>query len=54
MEESGNLLLFWRLTQPQTPLPDLYLTGEPRTADGLLFSRLGDRRLAAYDFPTFR
>jgi len=54
VEKDGDLLLFWRLTHPQTPLPDLYLTGETRTASGLLFSRLGDRRLSAYDFPTFR
>ncbi|MCL4836186.1 MAG: hypothetical protein KJZ86_27350, partial [Caldilineaceae bacterium] len=54
LEKNGDLLLFWRLLQPGLPLPDLYLTGETRTADGLLFSRMGDRRLAAYDFPTFR
>jgi 4-amino-4-deoxy-L-arabinose transferase-like glycosyltransferase len=54
VEKDGDLLLFWRLTHPQTPLPDLYLTGETRTEAGLLFSRLGDRRLSAYDFPTFR
>ena len=54
VEKDGDLLLFWRLTHPQTPLPDLYLTGETRTEAGLLFSRIGDRRLSAYDFPTFR
>ena len=54
IEKSGDLLLFWRLTHPPTPLPDIYLTGETRTATGLLFSRMGDRRLSAYDFPTFR
>ena len=54
VERNGDLLLFWRLTHPQTPLPDLYLTAETRTATGLLFSRIGDRRLSAYDFPTFR
>ncbi|MFZ1755273.1 MAG: glycosyltransferase family 39 protein [Caldilineaceae bacterium] len=54
VEPSGDLLLFWRLTHPAQPLPDLYLTGETRTEAGLLFSRLGDRRLSAYDFPTFR
>ncbi len=52
--EGGDLLLFWRLTDPQSPLPDLYLTGETRTESGLLYARLGDRRPAAYDFPTFR
>ena len=54
VEKDGDLLLFWRLTHPQSPLPDLYLTGETRTEVGLLFSRIGDRRLSAYDFPTFR
>ncbi|RLT44579.1 MAG: hypothetical protein DWI57_03085, partial [Chloroflexi bacterium] len=54
IEKEGDLLLFWRLTHPAQPLPDLHLTGETRTAAGLIFSRIGDRRLAAYDFPSFR
>ena len=54
VEPNGDLLLFWRLTHPATPLPDLHLTGETRTAAGLLYARIGDRRLSAYDFPTFR
>ncbi|MBI3957554.1 MAG: hypothetical protein HY328_02005 [Chloroflexi bacterium] len=54
IEKQGDLLLFWRLTHPPQPLPDLHLTGETRTAEGLLYSRIGDRRLSAYDFPTFR
>ena len=54
VEKQGDLLLFWRLTHPSQPLPDLHLTGETRTAEGLLYSRIGDRRLSAYDFPTFR
>lgn len=49
----GDLVLFWESMQ-LGPLPDLYLTGETRTATGLPYAELGDRRLSVYNYPTFR
>ena len=49
----GELLLFWRRTGPD-PLPDLRVTGETLTEDGLLYAKLRDRRPAGYLYPAFR
>ncbi len=49
----GELLLFWRRTGPD-PLPDLRVTGEIFTREGLLYAKLGDRRPAGYLYPAFR
>src|SRR5690606_13105007 len=47
--------LFWKLHPNHTdPVPDLYITGQTFTADGLPFGRLRDRRLVSYEYPTFR
>ncbi len=65
VEPNGDLLLFWkqRLTadvihhSPFTihHLPfDLHLTGETLTTDGLPYATIADRRLSAYNYPTFR
>ncbi len=49
----GELLLFWQRTGPD-PLPDLRVTGETLTEDGLLYAKLPDRRPAGYLYPAFR
>jgi hypothetical protein len=64
VETNGDLLLFWRLntqypiSNTQYPIPntqpDLHLTAETLTFDGLSYARVADRRLAAYTYPTFR
>jgi 4-amino-4-deoxy-L-arabinose transferase-like glycosyltransferase len=52
---NGDLLLFWQLHPDHpTPMPDLHITGQAFTADGLPIARISDRRLAAYAYPTFR
>ncbi|HXF62538.1 MAG TPA: hypothetical protein VNK95_13035, partial [Caldilineaceae bacterium] len=52
---NGDLLLYWRMhPDVNGELPDLHLTGQTFTADGLPFERIADRRLAAYAYPTFR
>lgn len=53
--DNGDLLLFWKL-HPDLPVPlaDLHITGQTFTDDGLPFARLQDRRLAGYDYPSFR
>lgn len=53
--DNGDLLLFWKLHPNHAdPIPDLYITGQTFTADGLPFGRLRDRRLVSYEYPTFR
>lgn len=49
----GDLLLFWKRISKQ-PLPDLYLVGDVFTAEGTLYSRIEDRRLSAYEYPSHR
>ncbi len=52
---NGDLLLVWQLNPNHSnPVPDLYVTGQIYTQDGLPFSHFEDRRLANYEFPTFR
>ncbi len=50
--DDGELRLYW---QAQTALADdLKVTGELVDAAGHVWGRLPDRRLAAYEYPTFR
>jgi hypothetical protein len=52
---NGDLLLYWKLhPNHPSPMPDLHLTGQSFTADGLPFERIADRRLVGYAHPTFR
>ncbi|MCC9076965.1 glycosyltransferase family 39 protein [Litorilinea aerophila] len=52
---NGDLLLFWQLhPQHSEPPPDLHITGNTFTADGIPFFRMEDRRPAGYPYPTFR
>ena len=52
---NGDLLLFWRLHPDHDgPIPDLSITGETFTGDGLPFQRLRDRRPVGYEYPVFR
>lgn len=53
--DDGTLLLFWQANPDQVPVSaDLHIAGQTFTADGLPFQRIGDRRPAGYDYPTFR
>ncbi|MCB9148698.1 MAG: glycosyltransferase family 39 protein [Caldilineaceae bacterium] len=52
---NGTLLLFWRLPPAVNAIAaDLHMVGTLETAAGVAYARLADRRLAGYDFPTFR
>ncbi|MFN2200701.1 MAG: glycosyltransferase family 39 protein [Caldilineaceae bacterium] len=53
--ENGDLLLFWQVhPDHEGPIPDLHITGNTTTADGLPMYRLRDRRPASYEYPAFR
>jgi hypothetical protein len=57
VETNGDLLLFWRLNRDhalRNTQHDFHLTAETLTADGLPYTRVADRRLSAYTYPTFR
>ncbi len=52
---NGDLLLFWRLHRDRAgDIPDLAITGETFTGDGLPFQRLRDQRPVGYAYPVFR
>jgi 4-amino-4-deoxy-L-arabinose transferase-like glycosyltransferase len=52
---NGDLLLFWRLHPDHAgTIPDLAITGETFTAEGLPFHRLRDERPVGYAYPVFR
>ena len=53
--DNGDLLLFWQLHPDHpNPMPDLHIAGHTFTSDGLPFTRLNDRRLSSYEYPSFR
>ena len=55
LADNGDLLLFWQIHPDHSdPMPDLHIAGETVTTDGLPVNRLQDRRLASYEYPTFR
>lgn len=55
LADNGDLLLFWQLHPDHAdPMPDLYVTGQSYAATGMELNRLQDRRLATYEYPSFR
>jgi hypothetical protein len=53
--DNGDLLLFWqRLPDSQAPTADWQLTGALIDEEGNQIVKMADRRLAGYDFPSFR
>ncbi len=50
--DDGGLRVYWEAQAPLTE--DLKVAGELMDAAGHVWGRLGDRRLAAYEYPTFR
>ncbi len=53
--DNGDLLLFWQVhPDHEGPMPDLHITGNTVTEDGLPMYRLRDRRPASYEYPAFR
>ncbi len=53
--DEDDLILMWQAHPGvESQLPDLYVTGETNTDDGLLMQQLTDQRLAGYEYPAFR
>ncbi|MCS7222750.1 MAG: glycosyltransferase family 39 protein [Anaerolineae bacterium] len=50
--DNGELRIYWQAQRPLSE--DLKVTGELVDAAGHVWGRLPDRRLAAYEYPTFR
>lgn len=52
--DNGDLLLFWRKQNDQAQADDYRMKMEVFDASGQLIARPPDRRLAGYNYPTFR